>query len=114
MTAHEAASAKTAAGGPSIRAPAGARRRRSRAAACPTGPAVEVGHHQVDHASVAKVAQLAARGETHPAIPPYQTYEAYVAAGGYAVLRSCLSGVRKVDDVIAALSDGGLRGLGGA
>ena len=35
-------------------------------------------------------------------------------AGGYSVLRSCLSGARKVDDVIAALSDSGLRGLGGA
>ena len=35
-------------------------------------------------------------------------------AGGYAVLRSCLSGARKVEDVIATLSDGGLRGLGGA
>jgi formate dehydrogenase len=81
---------------------------------CHTAPAVEVGHHHVDHASVAKVVELAARGETHPAMPKYQTYDAYVAAGGYAVLRSCLSGVRKVDDVIAALSDGGLRGLGGA
>jgi NADH:ubiquinone oxidoreductase subunit F (NADH-binding)/NADH:ubiquinone oxidoreductase subunit E len=81
---------------------------------CHTAPAAEVGHHHVDHASVAKVVELAARGETHPAMPKYQTYEAYVAAGGYAVLRSCLSGARKVDDVIAALSDGGLRGLGGA
>ncbi len=47
-------------------------------------------------------------------MPPYQNYDAYVKAGGYAVLRSCLSGARKVEDVIAALSDGGLRGLGGA
>ena len=47
-------------------------------------------------------------------MPPYQDFEAYVKAGGYAVLRSCLSGARKVEDVIAALSDGGLRGLGGA
>ena len=30
------------------------------------------------------------------------------------MLRACLSGARKVEDVIAALSDGGLRGLGGA
>ena len=81
---------------------------------CHTAPAAEVGHHHVDHATRAKVAELAARGETHPAMPTYQDYEAYVAAGGYAVLRSCLSGARKVDDVIAALSDGGLRGLGGA
>ena len=30
------------------------------------------------------------------------------------MLRACLSGARKAEDVIAALSDGGLRGLGGA
>ena len=47
-------------------------------------------------------------------MPPYQDFDAYVKAGGYAVLRACLSGARKVEDVIAALSDGGLRGLGGA
>ena len=61
-----------------------------------------------------KSADLAARGEVHPHIPAYQGFDAYVKAGGYAILRSCLSGERKVDDVIAALSDGGLRGLGGA
>ena len=81
---------------------------------CDTAPAAEVGHHHVDHASVAKVMELAERGDTHAAIPPYQAYDAYVAADGYFVLKSCLSGARKVEDVIAALSDGGLRGLGGA
>src|SRR5436190_5662299 len=81
---------------------------------CHTAPAVEVGHHHVDHASVAKVREIAGRGEVHAHIPAYQGFEAYVKTGGYKVLRSCLSGARKVDDVIAALSDGGLRGLGGA
>src|SRR5438045_1592145 len=47
-------------------------------------------------------------------MPTYQAFEAYVKAGGYAVLHACLSGARKVEDVIATLSDGGLRGLGGA
>jgi formate dehydrogenase beta subunit len=81
---------------------------------CHTAPAAEVGHHHVDHATAAKVLQIAARGDVHPHMPAYQGFDAYVKAGGYAVLRSCLSGARKVDDVIAALSDGGLRGLGGA
>ncbi len=49
-----------------------------------------------------------------PEIPAYQGLEAYRAAGGYRVLQSCLSGARTVEDVIATLSDGGLRGLGGA
>jgi NADH:ubiquinone oxidoreductase subunit F (NADH-binding)/NADH:ubiquinone oxidoreductase subunit E len=81
---------------------------------CHTAPAAEVGHHHVDHATAAKVLEIAVRGQVHPHLPAYQGFDAYVKAGGYAVLRSCLSGARKVDDVIAALSDGGLRGLGGA
>ena len=47
-------------------------------------------------------------------MPAYQDFDAYQKAGGYDVLRSCVSGQRKPEDVIAALSDGGLRGLGGA
>ena len=81
---------------------------------CHTAPAAEVGHRHVDHATAAAIAELAQRGEVHPQIPVYQTFEAYAEAGGYRVLRACLSGARQVEDVIAALSDGGLRGLGGA
>ncbi len=81
---------------------------------CHTAPAVEVGHHHVDHATPAKVKAIALKGGVHPEIPACQGFEAYVGSGGYGVLRSCLSGARKVEDVIAALSDGGLRGLGGA
>jgi formate dehydrogenase beta subunit len=82
--------------------------------ACHGAPAAEVGHRRVDHADRAKVAELALRGEVHPEIPAYQGFDSYVKAGGYVVLRACLVGARKVEDVIAALSDGGLRGLGGA
>ena len=81
---------------------------------CHTAPAAEVGHRHVDHATPAKIKDLALRGDVHPEMPAYQDFDAYVKAGGYAVLRSCLSGARKVEDVIATLSDGGLRGLGGA
>jgi formate dehydrogenase beta subunit len=81
---------------------------------CHTAPAAEVGHHHVDHATPAKLEEIVSRREVHPAVPAYQSFEAYVKAGGYAVLRACLAGARKVEDVIAALSDGGLRGLGGA
>jgi formate dehydrogenase len=81
---------------------------------CDTAPAAEVGHHHVDHATLAKLRALAERGEVHPAVPAYQDFDAYLRAGGYGVLRACLGGVRKAEDVIATLSDGGLRGLGGA
>jgi NADH:ubiquinone oxidoreductase subunit F (NADH-binding)/NADH:ubiquinone oxidoreductase subunit E len=81
---------------------------------CDTAPAAEVGHHHVDRASAAKLGELALGGHVHPEMPAYQDFDAHVRAGGYAVLRSCISGARKAEEVIAALSDGGLRGLGGA
>jgi formate dehydrogenase len=82
--------------------------------ACDAAPAAEVGHHAVGHASVAKIAAAAASGHVHADIPGYQDMAAYAAGGGYRQLNACLTGTRKVDDVIATLSDGGLRGLGGA
>jgi formate dehydrogenase beta subunit len=81
---------------------------------CHTAPAAEVGHRHVDHATVSDLTRLATAGEVHPEVPAYQDFDSYVNTGGYGVLRACLSGVRRVEDVIATLSDGGLRGLGGA
>jgi formate dehydrogenase beta subunit len=81
---------------------------------CHTAPAVEVGHRHVDHATVAKVRALALAGDTHATMPAYETLADYQRQGGYAVLADCLSGKRTVDQVIATLSDGGLRGMGGA
>jgi formate dehydrogenase beta subunit len=82
--------------------------------ACDVAPAAEVGHHHVPRASAAKLKDVALGGHLHPDIPPYQGFDAYTGAGGYAALRACVSGARKVEDVISTLSDGGLRGLGGA
>ena len=81
---------------------------------CDTAPAVEVGHRHVDHATVAKVKAHAKAGHVHADIPPYTELAAYQASGGYAVLADCLAGKRTVEAVINTLSDGGLRGLGGA
>lgn len=81
---------------------------------CHTAPALEVGHRHIDHATVDKVRAVLTAGDTTPEIPAYQDLDAYRREGGYEVLASCLSGARKVEDVIATLSDGGLRGLGGA
>ena len=82
--------------------------------ACDKAPAVHIGHREVGTATLEEVKKLLAHGRTEPEIPDYQDLEAYMAEGGYAVLESCLAGQRKVEDVIATLSDGGLRGLGGA
>ena len=42
---------------------------------------------------------LAKNGDVQPVIPAYQDYAAYSNAGGYTILRSCLSGARKAEDV---------------
>jgi formate dehydrogenase beta subunit len=81
---------------------------------CHTAPAVEVGHHHVDHATVAKVKDLVAHNHVHADIPPYAGIKPYEAAGGYKGLRACLAGTHTPEKLIALLSDGGLRGLGGA
>jgi formate dehydrogenase len=82
--------------------------------ACDVAPAAEVGHHHVGRASTARLKDLALGGHVHPEIPAYQDFAAYTKAGGYAMLKACTSGKRTAEDVIATLSDGGLRGLGGA
>ena len=55
---------------------------------CDTAPAAEVGHHFVDHASVASVLAAAKGGDTHAHLPDYIGYDAYVAGGGYALLQA--------------------------
>ena len=81
---------------------------------CDTAPVCEVGHRHVDQADASKVLNLAAAGHLHPEVPAYTDFAAYVKAGGYAMLKECLSGARTVEGVIETLSNGGLRGLGGA
>ena len=81
---------------------------------CDTAPVAEVGHYHVDHATVSSIQRVVRSGHVHPEIPPYQGHDAYVAAGGYAVLRECRQGMRKIDDAIATMEHSGLRGLGGA
>ncbi len=81
---------------------------------CPTAPVCEVGHYHVDHATPASVAAVVDAKHFHADVPDYKDFDAYRADGGYTMLAACTSGERSVDDVIATLSDGGLRGLGGA
>src|SRR5580698_9057470 len=44
---------------------------------CDTAPAVEVGHHFVDHANSQSVLAAAKGGETHAHLPDYIGYDAY-------------------------------------
>ncbi|HZP77726.1 MAG TPA: NAD(P)H-dependent oxidoreductase subunit E [Pseudolabrys sp.] len=82
--------------------------------ACDRAPVAAVGHVQVMHANAGNVA-TAVQAKPHPhAYHPGADFAAYQAEGGYALLRDCLSGKRTRDEIIGAVSDAGLRGLGGA
>src|ERR1700732_893017 len=81
---------------------------------CDTAPAAEVGHHFVDHASVASVLAAAKGGDTHAQLPDYVDFDASVAGGGYALLNRLRSGDLAGEDLLKALDDASLRALGGA
>ena len=62
-------------------------------------------------------ALLAERGVSEreaDAAPAFVDYAGYVAAGGYALAAEVINGQRSGDELIKALEDSGLRGLGGA
>jgi formate dehydrogenase len=68
----------------------------------------------VDHATVDSVTEAIREKRTAPNVPDYVHLRNYLDDGGYEVLKQCLDGRRSVESVIAALTDSGLRGLGGA
>src|SRR5204862_5702993 len=67
---------------------------------CHRAPVVAIGHALHEHARVETVAAAVAAGHTHPQLPEYPHLDRYRADGGYALLRACLDGQRKVDDRI--------------
>ena len=95
---------------------------------CETAPVAVVGQNPVPHATPEKVAGLVtAQALKHPqagdrtshphfdiVTPGHIDYAAYRASGGYALAASCISGAKAREDLIAAMEDSGLRGLGGA
>ena len=82
--------------------------------ACDRAPVAAVGHVQTFKATTDKVA-VAVKAKQHAhAFKPGADFAAYQKAGGYSLLKDVLAGKRTRDDLIKAVSDSGLRGLGGA
>ena len=81
---------------------------------CDTAPAAEVGHNFIDHATVSNVLAVAKAGDTHAHVPDYIGYDEYVADGGYKLLNRLRSGELPKENLLKALDDSSLRGLGGA
>ncbi len=82
--------------------------------ACDRAPVAAVGHVQVMKATPTAIGAAVAKDLHAHAYKTPHDFAAYIAGGGYQLLKSCLSGQRSRDDVIKAVSDAGLRGLGGA
>ena len=81
---------------------------------CEHAPAAVVGRNPVDRATVEAVLDAVARRRTEPDIPKYLDLPPIAADGGYRVLASCVRGDTPLEDVLTAIEDSGLRGLGGA
>src|SRR5712691_10289574 len=82
--------------------------------ACDRAPVCAVGHVQVMQATNESVAAAAGHGAHVHAYKTPKDFAGYQAEGGYSLLKACLGGARTRDDIIKAVSDAGLRGLGGA
>jgi formate dehydrogenase len=80
---------------------------------CEQAPAVSVGQAAVPVATAEKVV-AAARGEGIEPTPAAIDYDAYRAAGGYALPAALAAGRLDAGSVLRAMEDSGLRGLGGA
>jgi formate dehydrogenase beta subunit len=81
---------------------------------CAAAPVAVVGQNPVGAATPETVMAAATAGEITCAEAGGIGLDSYRAAGGYELLRKVRSGALKVDAMIVALTDAGLRGLGGA
>ncbi len=81
---------------------------------CEQAPAVAVGQHPLAGATCESVQAAVAAGRKTDVPAGFADLDAYKLEGGYALLKKCIAGELDVDDVIKALEDSGLRGLGGA
>jgi formate dehydrogenase len=81
---------------------------------CEQAPAVAVGQHPVARATCEAVAAAVKAGRTRQQPSGFIDLQAYKDEGGYALIRTCVAGELEVDQVVKALEDSGLRGLGGA
>jgi formate dehydrogenase len=81
---------------------------------CEQAPAVAVGQNPIPHATAEAVHTAVKAGRDKHDPSGFVDLQAYKDEGGYALIKTCVGGELEVEDVIKALEDSGLRGLGGA
>ena len=81
---------------------------------CEAAPVAVVGRNPVTNATVNEVVARVSANDTECPVADYVAYEAYRAAGGYALAAECLAGKRDAETILKEMESSGLRGLGGA
>jgi formate dehydrogenase len=82
---------------------------------CHAAPVAVVGSEALENADVQQVRDAIDNGRIQArAVDGFIGLEEYRKQGGYQLFESCCNGSRQVEDIIAALEDSSLRGLGGA
>lgn len=81
---------------------------------CANAPVAVVGMNPIESATAEKVAAAISSDATGPETINYLDFSEYRKVGGYALLEACHAGKHTPEDVIEALKDSNLRGLGGA
>ncbi len=82
---------------------------------CEHAPVAVAGTNPIDAAGPDSVRAAVERGElTAPPPADHVDYRSYVKDGGYRLLQEVVAGKRDPEEIIAALEDSNLRGLGGA
>ena len=81
---------------------------------CDGAPVAWIGKRIYRHATVASILAALEEDNSTPVLPDYEALAAYREAGGYEMLGRVLRGELGADAAVAAMSDAGLRGLGGA
>ncbi len=81
---------------------------------CAAAPVAVVGANPIEHACASSVGAAVQQRAIEPPSVSYPDYATYRATGGYALLTECHAGKRERDDIVRAMQDSKLRGLGGA
>lgn len=81
---------------------------------CEQAPVAVVGTYAIANADVDKIVTAVDNNEKEATAPQCITYDNYKKDGGYEVLSKLTQGSLSKEDIISALEDSNLRGLGGA
>ena len=81
---------------------------------CEQAPAVVVGQHPLAAANFETVQAAVTAGHIQHEPEGFIDLQAYKDEGGYTLIKTCVAGGLEADDVIKAMEDSRLRGLGGA